>query len=304
MESKPSEKEVHASSHHRPLIPDNQQYNYRNESNANKCQKIMITVSKLINRVFGENRHTSRSRFWYILTMFIISAYLMCIANVLTEYRYQHHQIDFILQDLGFDFAEYATPNITKWIHYPDITVNICIVFMLLWILFDGPKQQKIAVFRRWLTMLSILYIGRAVCVVSTQMPTPFHSNKPTTWNEHLLYEAPLVFVGSKTTNQDVFYSGHTVVISLCAMTIHTYSTRKWLIFIFWIFSLFGLYVIIATKFHYTIDVIIAFVLSVIIWKLYHMAMSIKEIRNYFPIFKWFESDKEVEVYAESISVS
>ena len=106
-----------------------------------------------------------------------------------------------------------------------------------------------------------------------------------------------------KATNNDVFYSGHTVVITLCAVCVETYSKRTWLIVLLWMYSLFSLYVIIATKFHYTIDVLIAFVLTVIIWKFYHMTMTIKGMRNHLPIFKWFESDKEAIRFTSNSSI-
>eukprot|EP01084_Bolivina_argentea_P048396 89184_1 len=150
---------------------------------------------------------------------------------------------------------------------------------------------------------MSLLYLGRSICVVSTQLPTPFHAENDMyhhTWDDNLFYEALLVLLRVKATNNDVFYSGHTVVITLSALSIETYSERRWLIVLLWIYSIFSLYVIIATKFHYTIDVLIAFVLSIIIWKFYHMTMKIKTMRNYLPVFKWFESDKEAIIYSRS----
>ena len=273
-----------------------------NSDKKSKCKQLGMKFSKLFIILCGPNNKSSRRRFWYILLIFMISTYIMCIADVLTQYRWQsNQQKPIILPDIGFDFADEYTPSITKWVKYPDIIVTITIAFTFLWLLFDGPEKQRLAVFRRYLTIIAILYLGRAICVISTQLPTPFHSDDNQynqKWSKYIFYEALMVFLRVKSTNNDVFYSGHTVVITISSLLIDTYCTKKYIVYIFWISNIFSLYVIIATKFHYTIDVIIAFMLSIIIWKFYHMTMRIKEMRNQLPIFKWFESDKECMIYS------
>ena len=256
----------------------------------------------------GPDRRSNRRRFWCVWLVFVVSSYIMCLANVATEYRTKTKQLKhIILPDVGFDFAEMFTPEITTWIKWPDVSVGVASSFTALWVLVDGPKDQKFNVFRRFVTVTSMLYWLRSLCVISTQLPNPFQTDDPKyhyKWSKDIVYEALLVLLRIKATNNDVFFSGHTVMITMCALTLETYSRRYWLIWSFWTIALFTLYVIIATKFHYTIDVVIAFALSVIIWKLYHLAMSIPELRNNYPVFKWVESDREAEMYRHSASTS
>eukprot|EP01083_Nonionella_stella_P253752 872895_1 len=55
----------------------------------NKCKQLTIHLHKLLITLCGDTNTSSRRRFWYILLIFAISSYIMCIADVLTEYRWQ-----------------------------------------------------------------------------------------------------------------------------------------------------------------------------------------------------------------------
>ena len=245
----------------------------------------------------GRDYTRNRRRFWCVLGLFIVSLYVMCLANVATEYRSMKHPCGNIsLPDVGFDFADHVTPQIGKLIKIPDIAVPVALSITALWLIFDGPKKQKLPIFRRFFTITSIMYLLRSICVLSTQLPNPFQTDDPLyhqKWSSNIGYEALLALLRIKATNNDVFFSGHTILISMCAMMLSTYCRRKWMIALFWLYALFVLYVIIATKFHYTIDVVIGFALTVIIWKCYHLALSVEKVRNHHPIFKYFESDRE-----------
>jgi len=271
------------------------------------CSEYRHRFHHALRSCCGPDHKSNRRRFWYSWLLFTVSSYVMCVANVATEYRSETQLRGIILPDIGFDFAAMFTPQITTWSQWPDVSVGVAASLTMLWLIVDGPTHQKLSVFRRFLLMSSVMYWLRAICVVSTQLPNPFQTDDPKyhyEWTHNIAYEALLCLLRIKATNNDVFFSGHTVCITMCALTLDTYCTRKWLPWSFWTASVFTLYVIVATKFHYTIDVVIAFALSVVIWKLYHLAMSIEAVRNNYPVFKWVESDREAALYRISNATS
>ena len=185
----------------------------------------------------------------------------MCIANVLTELRWRNTNPT-ILPDLGFAFANTLTPQLTAntaWRRVPDLSVNIALGVTALWLIADGPRKAKLAVLRRFLGLASLLLLGRALCVLATQLPDPFtdamYTRAVAEWEGNVLLEALLVLFRVRATSTDVFYSGHSVMITLCALTLDTYSQRRGVVAVFVVFCVCALYVIVATRFHYSIDV-------------------------------------------------
>ena len=89
--------------------------------------------------------------------------------------------------------------------------------------------------------------------------------------------------------------SGHATHIAISVMTIQWYIKSWKQKLIFWILGILGWFVIIASKFHYTIDVEIAIALVVITWHWYHQIVS--EFLN-FNKYQWLyylESLENVE---------
>ena len=111
--------------------------------NQAESNESVARIKRLIIRLFtficGDNFKSSRRRFWFISLCFAVSSYIMCIANVLTEYRWKK-QPKIILPDIVFDFADAVTPSITQWIRYPDLAVDFSMIATFLWLLFTAGK--------------------------------------------------------------------------------------------------------------------------------------------------------------------
>lgn len=121
----------------------------------------------------------------------------------------------------------------------------------------------------------------------------------------------------SELTCQDVLFSGHTVGLTLASLvlirftawspwticitenSVFSFATLFKLVVIF--NMLFGYYVIIASKFHYTTDVLIAFMLTILIFEGYHSRMRVAFLPRYeqstlprhtiYRWIRWFEDD-------------
>jgi hypothetical protein len=75
----------------------------------------------------------------------------------------------------------------------------------------------------------------------------------------------------------DMVFSGHTMLMILFALTFHTYykrTARYWALngvkTVIWLWCFVGLASIIATRLHYTIDVLLGIYLSITVWTCYH----------------------------------
>ena len=175
-------------------------------------------------------------------------------------------------------------------------------------------------IFRRHILNLGTLFLLRAFAIISTMLPNPLESCKPTATGSPWV-EAFNILNGSIVTCADVMYSGHTVNITLCAMTWHTYShvvpistfdplfamggrltnklgdaqrltTAKLLC---WVFTFVGYMCIIGSRFHYTLDVFIGMILTVAVFKYHTLFIRSCHLKEtwFNSIMMWSEADAE-----------
>ena len=69
-------------------------------------------------------------------------------------------------------------------------------------------------------------------------------------------------------------------------------NTFHWTVLLVWLFYLLGLFFILSTRFHYSVDVYIAFLLTTLLFHCYHYYIkSALEAHNYTAaFFRWLES--------------
>lgn len=259
------------------------------------CSRCCFDICRFCKYIFGPNFTTNRRKTWMAIAFFIFSSYLMSIANIITEFQWtKTDQNDIgILPDVGFQFADRYTPYLVGLTNYVPITINSMLVLVIVWCLTFGPSTHKLLVFRRYLFIQSMLQFARSITIIVTQLPNPdpFAVNHRKSWKEgtDVFYEAVLVAFQIRATVTDVFFSGHSINYVMIALTVSQYSGCLWLSSIVWSISLFSLYMIIATNFHYTIDVLIGFLLTYALWKAYHLALQIPQLRENSKFFEWFE---------------
>ena len=116
----------------------------------------------------------------------------------------------------------------------------------------------------------------------------------------------------------DMVFSGHTSVMVLCAMVWHQYY--RWVVApvnvvktTVWIVTIVGLVNIIATRFHYTLDVLLGFYFTVTVWSLYHrlandIVLGVRFTTVFvidglivYPAIEWLEGDTRRESIYERI---
>ncbi|ETO00524.1 sphingomyelin synthetase, partial [Reticulomyxa filosa] len=188
---------------------------------------------------------------------------------------------------------ERFTPFVIEYKSSPDVGQYVILGISFVWLV--TCCKQPFIVFRRFLMIHSFLFLCRASCLLGTQLPNPYQGYPMQQWSDNILYEALLVNLRYKITRTDVFYSGHTVSMTCLALMIEYYHDntpfQRFLSIFVWMLTLITLYLIIAVKFHYTIDVLIAFQLTIFTWKIYHMATESHMVRQSIPILDFLEGD-------------
>ena len=234
------------------------------------------------------------------------------------------------LPDIGFDFFDWIgiqdSYAFSLGTHLPDYMVFGLNYFTIARFILT-PLGATIQ--RRWSFNLGTLFFFRGISIVATMLPNPMQHCTTKALDYDVWEGAWRILAGELVTCADVLFSGHTVNACLVGLIWHTYShkvgvrlfrakcdpigavcclgrpvtnevgrlvratTEKYLM---WIWVIVTFFVIIATRFHYTIDVIIGLWMCVLLWKLYHYYLySLYMNReNYFDIaMQWFEKDSE-----------
>merc|ERR1711964_960269 len=86
-------------------------------------------------------------------------------------------------------------------------------------------------------------------------------------------------------------YSGHTVIVTVFALAVTEYVERTWLTkMMIWIMTFITYVSIITTKYHYTLDVLAAALITVLSWKCYHLYISHPDLSSKNRFLLWLES--------------
>ena len=230
--------------------------------------------------------------FCVVLTGF----YINCISQVLIERYYLTHALRTPLFDLGFEFLPFlANPRVA------DGMLGCAIAFMLVPLLIFHPKRSQVA--RRFLVVSGCIYLARAFSIIATILPNPERTCKTAavagTDQENVFIEALKILGAQRVTCGDCLFSGHTAAMNLTAMFGNRYGRHfvgnavVWGVLrtLLWIYCAATFVLIVCTHFHYTIDVIVAVMVSTAIWKWYHSYIKyIHELPEWHPIV-WYEFD-------------
>ena len=199
------------------------------------------------------------------------------------------------LRDFGFDLLPYI-PSKSLGFSIPDL----CALGSATMIAFNIVLQFRPAfatiLLRRILFISAIAYFGRTLSVPMTLLPNPDTECVPTVGRTtSVLLSIILVPFGATVTCSDVFYSGHTIPITCAILTWMDYLTlRRHIRFLGITVSSLALVGIIVTHFHYTVDVVYAVVVTTVVWKLYHLALTCPSIFFHYPLVQWWESSDAI----------
>jgi len=176
---------------------------------------------------------------------------------------------------------------------------------------------HRTIVFRRVALMAGLLYMYRGFTMFITVLPMsdPNYKcapklNHTITFLELVSRVATIVTGGgmSFSDNQkycgDFIFSGHTMILLLCFFTVREYTPRRWLVLHLLTLAglVLGVTMLLLSRGHYSIDVLVAYWVTSRLWWTYHSLAQSKELRIkgehnkmdniwWWYIFRYFESN-------------
>lgn len=213
------------------------------------------------------------------------------------------------LPDIVFDLIEPL-----DWaLSISDILIIVSI-FMGLFVLI--LHKHKFIIFRRVFLMLGLLYLMRSITMFVTQVPvaslTYYCSPKANSTSPLLVLKRAVQLLsgfglsinGKHTYCGDYIYSGHTALFTLTYLVIREYTPRRcFLVHWFsWLVSVVGVVMMVISRGHYTVDVLIAYYVATRIFWMYHTLANNAGLKTsspnnflsrlwWFSIFQYFEGN-------------
>lgn len=248
-----------------------------------------------MNNILG-NSNSRKRKFIYSGVILVIVFYFAGLTNILSHNIGigMDSKFDYPLYDLGFKLsndlaADFRFAN--------DYTTMGLTVFCGFWILLFN-KKNRYHIFTHWFVMLFLLFAFRCLTVSSTVLPKPWRKNQEWascdnqrryTTNKFLaVFE---ILLEAKFTCFDFIYSGHTVNITLVGLIIKKWSKSLLLKWFIWIVIIINFYFMIGIRGHYTVDIELGLVLTVLLWmiKKYQIELEI----GFFNW--WFNLEEDIE---------
>jgi PAP2 superfamily C-terminal len=187
---------------------------------------------------------------------FLLACTLYGIVGYINEFITENQVYHTINQQPLFDRGHNALPLFPRL--YPDIGVLLLVgYFILRW----GIKYPNILI--DYILMLSVLFIGRMILLMVTQFP-PAHPGcstlQPGTKPHLLLWQKRW------KTCMDYMYSGHTFHCVLVALFVLYVSTNRIETSVVLLATLAELILIIGSRIHYSTDVCVATLVSILVF--------------------------------------
>jgi hypothetical protein len=260
--------------------------------------------------------------FCFSFVFFFVTLYINSLVQVWAD-RNSPNWLP-ALPDIGHKLLPY-------WTFYSINNYYLLAAFVLVIIRYIFQRDIRLIVLRRWLFLQAVMFIMRSISIYVTSLSVPLPGCNTTAVGSPPI-EAFYIMAMIHATCGDVLFSGHTVTLTLCALAWTTYSKGeehypiRWLwsritgnreivrgrpgwlfpkldstgdplsfyittLFV-WTFTIIGYLFIIATRFHYTVDVFLGYLLSKLTWDTYHYYIkSLAERRSIIitRFFLWFE---------------
>lgn len=177
-----------------------------------------------------------------------------------------------ILQDQALDHLPMLEKN---WIS--DLLVNTSILISLVGgCLLAGGWRQRMMLVRRIFWIIGVLYFIRSITISVTTIPPSLsscHITQPQ-GTFGILASIPSILVGKGGQCTDKIFSGHTAILMVSFLFWRRYATHWSLVAYSSIHTILGMLSVLLARYHYTIDVIIAAMLSWFVHHVYYTALD------------------------------
>lgn len=252
-----------------------------------------------------------------VLVVFMLFAGGMVVGQMVSDHLFDRYvrrvnvtESDFILKTAGFGHINYSNngtisigqgesddvyameplrdvvfqvlPDWSAWRGWlPDALLSPlvigCFLVNVLWRQDKVLRYQGWIVLRRYLLILTLLYIFRTITFIVTTVPSPMDDCRPMYIkkdDEEALHKYLVLFgrmaSGKVTACTDNIYSGHTTLITVSVWCFMQYSGAIALKIYAFIHGFIALLAILLCRLHYTVDVIVAMIVASFVYVTVH----------------------------------
>ncbi|KAG0247814.1 hypothetical protein BG011_000886 [Mortierella polycephala] len=261
---------------------------FSSTSLSTKDIKISTTAKKSNNNSNEKGRwyrftHSESGRLVCAFLYFTVVCIGMAFCNQLSDHRWVETQYtDVLLSDRGFD----VIPALAD-IQPANTFVMTSVLFTVFGIGLICPDWTKRAiVLRRILWVIGTLSAFRSLTLSVTTLPTPKEGCQPSLktgfWDMFII--ALEMIPGTVEACTDDIFSGHSVFMVTCAIQWRLYCKNKWVTYFSYLYISIGLYFVVATRLHYTVDVVLAVFITFAGWSVYMAMVDVVMEEEYFGI--------------------
>lgn len=251
------------------------------------------------------------------LVYLLVTVYYLSMINAYLDRVYYEYMKEGIYQVRLKDYlVDYFYPRYiaagVPW-DLSDVFARICFACIVIFVLLGG--KDTCWRFRRIGYLVGSMYFMRSFFVLTTHLPSALESCHPNP-QYPFMYDALMIMIQARASCGDIFFSGHTIIFTTvfcCAISYPVLPKYKivstivtWLLVIF---TLGGMFSLITSAYHYTIDVMAGFMLTNMVWWLYYMLVEFPQFRHtwYGKVYIWYDrkpKSHELSRHLESLPTS
>ncbi|CAG8441884.1 hypothetical protein RhiirA5_420992 [Rhizophagus irregularis] len=227
--------------------------------------------------------------------IFILAGFLCTFAIQSSDYRWKTSGDDMMaLVDLGFK----VIPNTTH-VFLADLFMLILLVGSLgLNLILAESNVARLIIIRRIFWMLAFLLCFRLITLSVTTLPSPKACEPIISGNFlDMLKTGVNLITGSVKACTDNIFSGHSIFITTSVILFRVYCKYKFIIYYSYLHGLVALGFLIATRIHYTVDVILAVFITYSVHSIYFFIVDLCIEKHFFKIRRAEERLGDAELY-------
>ncbi|SBT38617.1 sphingomyelin synthase 1, putative (SMS1) [Plasmodium ovale wallikeri] len=212
-------------------------------------------------------------RLLYTMLFFLIAVFIQCYFIILSDNHYKTGE-----QPLK-DRVHEMYKEIPSFMNTVFVNSNILFLLILTFLRFGlfFPILLSLSIFIRFTTMLSFIYCIRSIFIYVTTLPCPIPTCQPMKNKSFMenLYTSYLIITAQVYECTDLIISGHTAFTTILKYMWFFYEKNIYIKIAIFFYVMYIFALIIISKFHYTVDVLMGYVFGAGIFICYHGLLDV-----------------------------
>ncbi|SCP05021.1 sphingomyelin synthase 1, putative [Plasmodium ovale] len=212
-------------------------------------------------------------RLLYTMLFFLVAIFIQCYFIILSDNHYKTGEQP--LKDRIHEMYKEAP----SFMNTAFINSNILFLLILTFLRFGlfFPILLSISIFIRFTTMLSFIYCIRSIFIYVTTLPCPIPTCQPMKNKSFMenLYTSYLIITAQVYECTDLIISGHTAFTTILKYIWFFYEKNIYIKIAIFFHVMYIFALIIISKFHYTVDVLMGYVFGSGIFLCYHGLLDV-----------------------------